>query len=158
MLFSTKAEYGVRLMVELGRQADRGTVSLASVAEAENLPLPYLEHLVAKLRKAELVTSTRGAHGGYALARPAAEIEMLEVVEALEGPIVPMECFHDDPEGRVQCSHRGETDGNCATKFLWLKVHSGVTTALGGTTLAELVEFSRSNSAKAGQPRTASPA
>lgn len=158
MLFSTKAEYGIRLMVELGRQADRGTVSLTSIAEAENLPLPYLEHLVAKLRKSGLVTSTRGAHGGYALARPADEIDMLEVVEALEGPIVPMECFHEDPKGRVQCSHPGERDGNCATKFLWMKVHSGVTTALGGTTLAELVGFSRSNTARTDRPRTASPA
>src|SRR6478735_1655842 len=61
MLFSTKAEYGVRLMVELGRQPGSQPVSLGSVAEAENLPLSYLEHLVAKLRKAGLVTSTRGA-------------------------------------------------------------------------------------------------
>lgn len=158
MLFSTKAEYGVRLMVELGRQADRGPVSLTSVAEVENLPLSYLEHLVAKLRRADLVTSTRGAHGGYALARPAGEIELLEVVEALEGPIVPMECFHENPEGRVQCSHRsqeGDTEGTCATKFLWMRVHSGVTSALRGTTLDELVEFSRSGSTRT---RTASPA
>lgn len=161
MLFSTKAEYGVRLMVELGRQADRGPVSLTSVAEVENLPLSYMEHLVAKLRKAGLVTSTRGAQGGYALARPAAEIQMLEVVEALEGPVVPMECFHDEPEGRVQCSHRtveGETDGTCATKFLWMRVHSGVTSALRGTTLEELVTFSRSGTRWADGTRAASPA
>ena len=84
MLFSTKAEYGVRLMVELGRQPGSQPVSLGSVAEAERLPLSYLEHLVAKLRKAELVTSTRGAHGGYRLAKPAAEITMDQVVEALK--------------------------------------------------------------------------
>jgi Rrf2 family cysteine metabolism transcriptional repressor len=158
MLFSTKAEYGVRLMVELGRQADRGPVSLASVAEIENLPLSYLEHLAARLRKAGLVASTRGAHGGYALARPASEIEMLEVVEALEGPIVPMECFHEEPQGRVQCSHSENTDGTCATKFLWMRVHSGVTSALRGTTLEELVEFSRAGASGVGAIRTASPA
>jgi Rrf2 family protein len=158
MLFSTKAEYGVRLMVELGRQSDRGPVSLTSIAETENLPLSYLEHLVAKLRRADLVTSTRGAQGGYRLARPAGEIEMLEVVEALEGPVVPMECFHEEPEGRVQCSHLGDTDGTCATKFLWMRVHSGVTSALRGTTLEELVEFSRSGALREGGSRTASPA
>ncbi|HWP32888.1 MAG TPA: Rrf2 family transcriptional regulator, partial [Solirubrobacterales bacterium] len=81
MLFSTKAEYGVRLMVELGRQPGSLPVSLSAVAEAERLPLSYLEHLVAKLRKAGLVTSTRGAHGGYQLARPATEITMDSVVE-----------------------------------------------------------------------------
>ena len=107
MLFSTRAEYGVRLMVELGRQDDETPVSLGAVAEAENLPLSYLEHLVAKLRKAGLVTSRRGAHGGYALARPAAEIEMLEVVQALEGPISPMECFHETPRGQGPVFARG---------------------------------------------------
>jgi Rrf2 family transcriptional regulator, cysteine metabolism repressor len=142
MLFSTKAEYGVRLMVELGRQPGSLPVSLSSVAEAERLPLSYLEHLVAKLRKAGLVTSTRGAHGGYRLARPAGEITMDAVVEALEGQIAPMECFHDAPDGKVLCSHEDDGDHACATKLLWTRVQGGVTKALSGTTLAELVEFS----------------
>jgi Rrf2 family cysteine metabolism transcriptional repressor len=155
MLFSTKAEYGVRLLVELGRRAgDAGPeralpVSLGAVAEAETLPLSYLEHLVAKLREAGLVTSVRGAHGGYRLAKPAAEIAMLDVVEALEGPIAPMECFHVDREGRVLCSHETDAD-TCATKLLWTRVQGGVTKALAGTTLAELVEF-------AGGPITSAP-
>jgi Rrf2 family transcriptional regulator, cysteine metabolism repressor len=142
MLFSTKAEYGVRLMVELGRQPGSTPVSLSAVAEAERLPLSYLEHLVAKLRKAGLVVSTRGAHGGYALAKPAEEITLDVVVEALEGQIAPMECFHETPEGKVLCSHEGG-DGHhaCATKLLWTRVQGGVTKALAGTTLAELVEF-----------------
>ena len=119
-------------------------VALAAVAEAETLPLSYLEHLVAKLRQAELVTSVRGAHGGYRLARPASEIAMLDVVEALEGPIAPMECFHADREGRVLCSHEADGDRACATKLLWTRVQGGVTRALAGTTLAELVEFAGS--------------
>jgi Rrf2 family cysteine metabolism transcriptional repressor len=151
MLFSTKAEYGVRLMVELGRRAGDGPVgeaepvALATVAESELLPLSYLEHLVAKLRQAELVSSVRGAHGGYRLARPADEIAMLDVVQALEGPIAPMECFEIDGEGRVLCSHEADGDRACATKLLWTKVHGGITKALGGTTLADLVEFADSH-------------
>jgi Rrf2 family cysteine metabolism transcriptional repressor len=141
MLFSTKAEYGVRLMVELGRSADSAPVSLSAVAEAEMLPMSYLEHLAAKLREANLVTSTRGAHGGYQLARPPEEIDMLEVVQALEGPITPMECFHEEREGKVLCSHEGDGGRACATKVLWTRVQGGVTRALGGTTVAELVEF-----------------
>ena len=147
MLFSTKAEYGVRLMVELGRRAGDADpeqaelVALASVAEAELLPLSYLEHLVAKLRKAGLVTSTRGAHGGYRLAMPAEQITMDAVVEALEGQIAPMECFHDTPDGKVLCSHEDDGDRACATKLLWTRVQGGVTKALSGTTLAELVDF-----------------
>jgi Rrf2 family protein len=145
MLFSTRAEYGVRLMVELGRQAGDRPVSLSAVAEGENLPLSYLEHLVAKLRKAGLVESQRGAHGGYRLGRPAEEIDMLEVVQALEGAIAPMECFHDDPEGKVSCSHEADDHHACATKLLWTRVHGGVSKALSGTTLADLVEFADQN-------------
>ena len=141
MLFSTKAEYGVRLMVELGRQPGSEPVALSAVAEAERLPLSYLEHLVAKLRQAGLVTSTRGAHGGYQLARPADEITMDEVVEALEGQIAPMECFHPTPEGKVLCSHESDGDRACATKLLWTRVQGGVNKALSGTSLADLVEF-----------------
>ena len=160
MLFSTKAEYGVRLMVELGRRtdgaepADATPVSLTAVAEAEALPLSYLEHLVAKLRQAGLVSSVRGAHGGYRLAMPAADIAMLDVVQALEGPIAPMECFHADREGRVLCSHETDGDRACATKFLWTRVHGGVTKALAGTTLADLVEFSEASDERplTGQP------
>jgi Rrf2 family transcriptional regulator, cysteine metabolism repressor len=150
MLFSTKAEYGVRLMVELGRRAGEGEdsppVSLSAVAEAEMLPLSYLEHLVAKLRGAGLVTSVRGARGGYRLARPAAEIAMLDVVQALEGPIAPMECFHEEREGRVLCSHELDGDHACATKLLWTRVQGGVTNALARTTVAELVEFAAQHS------------
>ena len=141
MLFSTKAEYGVRLMVELGRQPASKPISLSAVADKERLPLSYLEHLVAKLRKAGLVVSTRGAHGGYSLARSASEITLDEVVEALEGQIAPMECFHETPEGKVLCSHESDGDHACATKLLWTRVQGGVNKALSGTTLADLVEF-----------------
>jgi Rrf2 family cysteine metabolism transcriptional repressor len=142
MLFSTRAEYGVRLMVELGRQDDGGPVALSTIAESESLPLSYLEHLVAKLRKAGLVESQRGAHGGYKLGRPAEKIDMLEVVQALEGTIAPMECFHATPEGKVSCSHELDGDEACATKFLWTRVQGGVSKALSGTTVADLVKFS----------------
>jgi Rrf2 family cysteine metabolism transcriptional repressor len=145
MIFSSKAEYGVRLMVELGRQSQERPVSLKAIAAAENLPLAYLEQVVARLKKAALVRSARGAHGGYWLARPAEEITMDEVVLALEGVIAPMECFTEQTE-RVLCSHvehRHDEDHHCATKLLWLRVQGGIVRSLRTTTLAELVDFSR---------------
>jgi Rrf2 family transcriptional regulator, cysteine metabolism repressor len=66
---------------------------------------------------------------------------MDEVVEALEGQITPMECFHPTPEGKVLCSHETDGDRACATKLLWTRVQGGVNKALSGTTLADLVEF-----------------
>src|SRR5438270_8374988 len=105
MIFSSKAEYGVRLMVELGRQSPESPTSLKAIAEAEGLPLAYLEQVVARLRKAGLVMSARGAHGGYWLSRPATEITMGEVVQGLEGHIGPMGCFVSGPTERMLCSH-----------------------------------------------------
>ena len=144
MIFTTKAEYGVRLLIQLGLQGGDAPVSLKAVAEAENLPLAYLERIAALLKKHELIRATRGAHGGYLLTRPAEEITMDAVVLALEGAIAPMDCFFDDRDGRVSCSHH--TDGeHCATKLLWTRVQMGVIKSLQRTTLAELVEFAEPN-------------
>jgi Rrf2 family cysteine metabolism transcriptional repressor len=142
VIFSSKAEYGVRLMVELGRQEPDHPTSLKAIAEAEGLPLAYLEQVVARLKRADLVQSARGAHGGYWLARPAAAITMNEVVQALEGTIAPMECFTEPHTHRVVCSHLEDED-RCATKLLWTRVQGGIVRALQNTTLADLVEFSR---------------
>jgi Rrf2 family transcriptional regulator, cysteine metabolism repressor len=152
MIFTTKAEYGVRLLVELGRQHDGAgaptPVSLKAIAEAEALPLAYLERIVALLKKAGLVEATRGAHGGYRLTRQPAEIHMDEVVLALEGGVAPMTCFVDEDGGaggsvsRVVCNHEADAGHGCATKLLWTRVQGGVVKALAQTTLAELVAFS----------------
>ena len=151
MIFTTKAEYGVRLMVELGRQADVMPVSLKAIAASESLPLAYLERIVALLKRADLVESTRGAHGGYRLARPASEITMDDVILALEGSVAPMSCFVDDTDavgagpagtGRILCSHEADAGRGCATKLLWMRVQGGVMEKLHQTTLAELVAFS----------------
>jgi Rrf2 family protein len=165
MIFTTKAEYGVRLLVELGRQGSddaRGAgapVSLKAIAAAEGLPLAYLERIVALLKKAGIVESTRGAHGGYRLAQSPQDIRMDSVIVALEGAVAPMTCFVDDSEGqRVLCSHEADSGHGCATKLLWMRVQGGVMEKLAQTTLAELVAFSeRSAGAPAPGPVPAAP-
>ncbi len=149
MNFSAKTEYGVRLMVELGRHKGNEPISLKAIAEAEQLPLSYLEHVVADLKRAGLVVASRGAHGGYRLSRSASQIPMDEVVYALEGSIAPMECFVTLPTQRVTCSHELDLGRSCATKLLWTRVQGGVIKALQGTTLDELVEFSTAHTVAA---------
>jgi Rrf2 family protein len=140
MIFTTKAEYGVRLLIQLGIAESGHPVSLKAIAEKESLPLAYLERIAALLKKDGLITSTRGAHGGYVLARPAEDITMDLVVLALEGQIAPMDCFVEEKDGRVSCSHH--SDGElCATKLLWTRVQGSVIKALQRTTLSELCEF-----------------
>ena len=139
MMFSTKAEYGVRVMVELARRTGDEPVPLAEIAEHDGLPLAYLEHLVARLRKAGLVASRRGSRGGYLLARPASEITMAEVVAALEGAIAPIECISRDPDGSIVCARESSPTHPCPTKFLWTRVQSSIVRTLQETSLGDLV-------------------
>jgi Rrf2 family protein len=133
--FSTKGEYGVRLMVQLGRHFGAGPASLAEVAAEEDLPRAYLEQLAMGLRDAGLVVSTRGAHGGYELARDPREIRMSDILRALEGPIAPMICASDAPDHATTC----DRTASCTVNFLWVRVRDAIAGALDGMTLADLV-------------------
>ena len=138
MMFSTKAEYGVRVMVELARRAGEEPIPLAEIAADDGLPLAYLEHLVARLRRAGLVDSRRGSRGGYMLARPSTDITMAEVVEALEGSIAPIECISEASDGSIVCSRESRNDRVCPTKLLWTRVRGSIVRTLQETTLADL--------------------
>lgn len=144
MMFSTKAEYGVRVMAHLAKRNGEQPIPLGSIADAEGLPLAYLEHLVQRLRKAELVESHRGAHGGYTLTRPASGISMADVVRALEGAIAPIECITADPDGTLVCVRDGDPGHDpCPTKLLWTRVQGSIVRTLSDMTLADLVRPTR---------------
>src|SRR5918995_306966 len=93
---SQRTHYGLRAMTELAKAYGQGPRSLAWIAGAQHLPAGYLEQLAIPLRRAGLVESTRGAHGGYQLARPPELVSVGEIVRALEGPVTPVECLADD--------------------------------------------------------------
>ncbi len=134
---STKGEYGVRIMVDLARHFGEQPRSLTDIAQAELLPLAYLEQLIKLLREAEppLVASTRGAHGGYRLSRAPAEITMGEVVRVLEGPISPMICATEGEMSQI-CGFLA----SCKTHYLWAKLRDVVAQTLDGMTLADLLQ------------------
>jgi Rrf2 family transcriptional regulator, cysteine metabolism repressor len=138
---STKGEYGVRIMVDLARHYGGRPRSLNDISQAESLPLAYLEQLVKLLREAEptLVTSTRGAHGGYKLSRPPEQISMGEIVRILEGPIAPMICATEGEMSQI-CNYLD----SCRTKYLWAKVRDVVAQTLDSMTLADLLAESSS--------------
>jgi Rrf2 family protein len=133
---STRGEYGVRLMVYLARHYGDGPCSLTEISLSEGLELQqqYLEQLVRSLRQHGLVESTRGAHGGYRLARPPEQMRMSEIVRALEGPIAPMICATEGEMATV-C----ERLEGCSTHFLWAKVRDAVAATLEAITLADLL-------------------
>src|SRR5687768_11928447 len=94
MWVSTKAQYGMRALVEVGLGGDQPT-SLKTVADRQALSHQYLEQIFAVLRRAGIVESVRGAHGGYRVSRPLEDVTALEIVELLEGSVAPVQCIDD---------------------------------------------------------------
>lgn len=130
MWVSTKAQYGMRALVEVGLGGDEPT-SLKTVADRQDLSHQYLEQIFAVLRRAGIVESVRGAHGGYRVSRPLSEVSALEIVELLEGSVAPVRCIEDD--------HACDRVGRCSTESLWRQVDAAVRGVLGSTSLADLV-------------------
>jgi len=131
--FSSRSHYGLLAMVALARSYPRGPVPLAEIARSENISLSYLEQLIASLRKAGLVESTRGVHGGYELTADPATVTVGQVVRTLEGPIAPAECA-SEIENPGCC----ERESDCPSKILWEHVRDNIAQVLDATTLADL--------------------
>ena len=132
MKLSTKGRYGARLMLDLALHYGEGNIFLKDIASRQEISEKYLWHLVPPLRNAGLITSTRGAHGGYTLARPPAQINMREIVTAVEGDILVVDCA-DDP---AACQR---TD-MCVTRDIWRDLKESLLKALESYTLESLVE------------------
>ncbi len=132
MKISTKGRYGTRALLEVALSQDDGLVQLKYIAEKQEIPLPYLERIIAPLVKAGFLASTRGPLGGIALGKDPSEIRISEVVEALEGSIAPVACV-DDPSTCPRAD-------SCATCDLWAEVKEAMEEVLDAVTLNDLVE------------------
>lgn len=127
-----KSRYAVRALTELARRqtVDAGRpVRLADIAEIGDMPLQFLEQVFAALRRAGIVHSRRGAAGGYTLARPAAEVSVLEVVTALDGPLFSVECTQGLCD-RVDV---------CGASSVWIEAQHALERVLGDTTIGDLL-------------------
>ena len=136
MKLSTKGRYGLRALIDLAQYSEQEAVSISSISQRQNISESYLEQLVAKLRKAGLVTSIRGAQGGYLLARPASTISVGDILRALEGNLEAVECTAHTEEG---------CDGSelCVTKYVWQRINESIAKTVDEMMLDQLVEESR---------------
>ena len=130
MKLSTRGRYGLRALVDLAANAGEGTASLVQTARRQKLSLNYLEQVFASLRRAGIVTTVKGAGGGYALARDMDEITVKEVIEALEGEISIADEAAGVREDEVQSAIRS---------LLWDEIGRQVEKLLAGRTLGSLV-------------------
>jgi len=132
MRFTAKERTGLQAMVSFARRYGEGPVSLTQVSREQGLPLPYLAHVVASLRRAGLLTSYRGVHGGYALTKSPSEVSVADVLVAIEGALIDLECLQSDGQ---PCAK----EDNCPTRTVMRTVADKVHDTLASTLLSDVV-------------------
>ena len=136
MRISTKGDYGIRALIELAHHyGQTKPVQSGEIAARQSIPESYLEQLLATLRRAGFIRSVRGPQGGHALIRDPKDLRVSEVIEALEGSIMPIDCLDD----ASACTR----NGGCAQREMWQQVRAAILAVLDNTTIGELAELDR---------------
>ncbi|OQY09659.1 MAG: hypothetical protein B6I28_02585 [Fusobacteriia bacterium 4572_132] len=132
MKITKKTRYGLRALIFLARNSDQEgkRVRIKEISEAENIPVPYLEQILNKLKKAGMIEGKRGPYGGYSLLKPEAEIRMIEIFKILEGALSVVDC----DIAAESCKKE-----DCSTVYLWNKINTAMVGLLYNTTLEELI-------------------
>ena len=138
MRLTTKGRFAVTAMIDLGLNNGSGPVTLAEISGRQKISLSYLEQLFGKLRRHELVASTRGPGGGYTMGRPMGEISVADVIYAVDEPLDATQCG-----GKENC----QDDHKCLTHDLWAALNERIFDYLGSVTLRQLVETQKSKEA-----------
>ena len=132
MKLSTRTRYGVRAVIELAGNQDKGSMQIKTIAHRQDISVKYLEQLMAILKSAGFVRSIRGAKGGYILAKPANQIKLSDVFNALEGPLTTVECV-DNESYCVKAA-------DCVARQVWAEVQQAIMKVLQSLTLQDLVD------------------
>lgn len=135
MRITTLAEYGVICALHLAKRVADGPVTGREIAATERLPADYVEQILLRLRRANIIRSTRGAHGGYSLARPASEVSVRDVIAASELSTFDLHCV-SHPVGEDRCAD----SGNCSIRPVWVLLQQKIDEVLESVNLADLLE------------------
>ncbi|MDH5235189.1 MAG: Rrf2 family transcriptional regulator [Gemmatimonadota bacterium] len=134
MRITTWAEYGVICTLHLARRATEGPVTGRDIATRERLPADYVEQILLRLRRADIVASTRGAKGGYELSRPAERITVREIISAAELGTFDLHC-DTHPVDEERCSHSSD----CSIRPVWVMLQQRIDEVLEGVRLSDLL-------------------
>ncbi len=133
MKFSTRSTYGLKAMIHLAQNWQKGSIPLSAIANNENISLGYLERIFAVLKKAKLVKSEKGASGGYALSRSPEDIDVYSIINTLEGEASSFHCV--EKGDKVYCGKKCE----CSVEPALLKVARAISAALKDIKLSDLI-------------------
>lgn len=135
MKISTKGRYGLRAVIDIALHGGNDPVSLSDIAIRQDISISYLEQLIAKLKKAHIVTSVRGAKGGYSLAAPMNKISVGEILRALEGDLSPVNCSEVTENGDP-CKESEQ----CITKIVWRRINDSINDAVDNLMLSDILD------------------
>jgi Rrf2 family transcriptional regulator, iron-sulfur cluster assembly transcription factor len=135
MRLTTKGRFAVTAMIDLAMRQHQGPVTLAGISQRQKISLSYLEQLFGKLRRHELVESTRGPGGGYTLGKPLKDVSVADIIFAVDEPIDATQCA-----GKENCQ---DDDGPCMTHELWANLNKKMLEYLDSVSLADLVDGQR---------------
>lgn len=130
MQITRQADYAIRAVMYLAQLGPDEKASTSQIAKEKDIPLSFLAKIIAQLSVAGLLQTMRGARGGVTLARPAQEINLLEVVEAIDGPILINECVNDS----YQCSQHG-----CPMRGIWQETQADLVNRLRSSTFDQFL-------------------
>ncbi|MBU3540974.1 Fe-S cluster assembly transcription factor [Polynucleobacter sp. UB-Tiil-W10] len=134
MRLTTKGRFAVTAMIDLALRETHGPVTLAGISQRQKISLSYLEQLFGKLRRFNIVESTRGPGGGYTLARPSSEVSVADIIIAVDEPLDATQCG-----GKGNCHTDDENHGRCMTHDLWSNLNSKMVEYLSSVSLKDLV-------------------
>lgn len=135
MRLTTKGRFAVTAMIDLALRETHGPVTLAGISQRQKISLSYLEQLFGKLRRFNVVESTRGPGGGYTLARKSEEISVADIIVAVDEPLDATQCG-----GKGNCHSDEENQGRCMTHDLWANLNSKMVEYLSSVSLRDLVQ------------------
>ena len=145
MKLSSKTEYAVLALLELGQRFGQGFILSREIARKRNIPESFLERILLTLKNAGLIVSVRGAAGGHYLAKKPEELDMRSIIELFEGSLAPSDCVNE----RITFSPLCPSESACVVKDLWQRMYDSMLMSLEGLTLQNLLSDEKGMKKKA---------
>jgi Rrf2 family protein len=136
MFVSQRCQYALRALFELAKRYGKGPVKIADIAEAQAIPIRFLEVILSELKQGRFVESRRGKAGGYLLATEPARLTVGDIVRFVEGPLGPVGCVEDEGSAEAACP----LHGNCVFLSMWGRVQNAVSSVYDNTSLQDLID------------------
>jgi Rrf2 family transcriptional regulator, cysteine metabolism repressor len=134
-MVSQKCQYAIRAVFELAKRYGKGPVKISEIAQAQGIPLRFLQVILNQLRRGGFIESRRGAEGGYFLARRPEKVTVLEIIQFVEGPLVPIACMTGGRTAGKCILH-----GNCVFMGMWMRAAKAVSEVYDRTSFQDLIE------------------